>query len=361
MSEYEIAFQVFRRPQSFNPADDSIVRSSARQLRQKLGEYYLNAGRDETLLVEIPKGAYVPVFTVRQPAPLVQELPTGAPADVPAQPTTTWRRKALLGAVCIAALALALWAALPRESARPAQSEPTLLSWLFSESQGSFAVVLPDSALNIVNSQRPKILTLDEYLRVEEQTSRIITSYRDVLFLERLRNIAAQNNTRVELRHSRLMQLRDFREGHYLVLGDSWSNPWASLFHDRLNFRFEQHADGTYGIRNLAPRSGERDFYTSTPKEARDGVSYATISVNPNLSGSGLVVVAAGIRSEGNEGKFDALSSEELFRSLPQSVRNLRPRDALGLELLLQIDAKAGVAHHTRLLALRPPGAANRR
>src|SRR3954452_8436089 len=40
LNENDIARAVFRRTESFNSADDSIVRSSARQLRTKLHEYF---------------------------------------------------------------------------------------------------------------------------------------------------------------------------------------------------------------------------------------------------------------------------------------------------------------------------------
>jgi hypothetical protein len=40
LNEYQIATSVFDRPASFNPVEESIVRSSARQLRAKLHEYF---------------------------------------------------------------------------------------------------------------------------------------------------------------------------------------------------------------------------------------------------------------------------------------------------------------------------------
>src|SRR5215469_8258058 len=62
LSEYEIGVQVFQRPAHFNPADDSIVRSSARILRAKELEYFATEGRGEALQIQVPKGAYIPEF-----------------------------------------------------------------------------------------------------------------------------------------------------------------------------------------------------------------------------------------------------------------------------------------------------------
>ena len=65
VTELEIARRIFGRGEDFVPADDSVVRVSARQLRAKLKEYFDEEGRLEPLIVNIPKGAYLPVFEDR--------------------------------------------------------------------------------------------------------------------------------------------------------------------------------------------------------------------------------------------------------------------------------------------------------
>jgi serine/threonine-protein kinase len=64
LCEYSIGVSVFGRPECFEPALDPIVRNDARRLRQKLLVYYQRSeavGSNE-LLIEVPKGGYVPVF-----------------------------------------------------------------------------------------------------------------------------------------------------------------------------------------------------------------------------------------------------------------------------------------------------------
>jgi hypothetical protein len=77
LSELRIAIRVFGRPQSYNPADDNIVRVAARQLRSKLKEYFESEGRDESLVLDIPEGGYVLVFLVG--AELVQRRRSAGP------------------------------------------------------------------------------------------------------------------------------------------------------------------------------------------------------------------------------------------------------------------------------------------
>lgn len=63
LGEYALGVAVFDRGEDFEPALDPIVRNDARRLRLKLLEYYRQAGPQETeVLIEIPKGGYVPVF-----------------------------------------------------------------------------------------------------------------------------------------------------------------------------------------------------------------------------------------------------------------------------------------------------------
>lgn len=60
IQEYAIGLEVFDRGESFDPKADSIVRSEARRLRQRLEEYYQGEGRQEALRIEIPPPGYVP-------------------------------------------------------------------------------------------------------------------------------------------------------------------------------------------------------------------------------------------------------------------------------------------------------------
>ncbi|HEY1950953.1 MAG TPA: hypothetical protein VGG97_28325, partial [Bryobacteraceae bacterium] len=69
LTEVQIGHRVLGRAENYNPGEDSIVRTQARTLRQKLEQYFLAEGSEETLLLEFPKGSYSPVFRFREPAP----------------------------------------------------------------------------------------------------------------------------------------------------------------------------------------------------------------------------------------------------------------------------------------------------
>src|SRR5580692_2204495 len=64
LKETVIAIEVFGRRPDYNPKQDAIVRTEAGRLRSRLSEYYLNGGKDDPLIIELPKGGYVPHFRV---------------------------------------------------------------------------------------------------------------------------------------------------------------------------------------------------------------------------------------------------------------------------------------------------------
>ncbi|MCI0348834.1 MAG: hypothetical protein L0Z53_05355, partial [Acidobacteriales bacterium] len=66
LKEPVIAVEVFGRRPDYNPKLDPIVRTEAGRLRGRLSEYYVGEGRGDALVIEVPKGGYIPAF--RQPA-----------------------------------------------------------------------------------------------------------------------------------------------------------------------------------------------------------------------------------------------------------------------------------------------------
>src|ERR1700693_2298980 len=62
LTEQHIGNALFHKPSDYRPLEDSSVRVHVRQLRLKLHEYFNEEGRNEPIILEIPRGAYAPVF-----------------------------------------------------------------------------------------------------------------------------------------------------------------------------------------------------------------------------------------------------------------------------------------------------------
>jgi TolB-like protein/Flp pilus assembly protein TadD len=104
IKESVIAVEVFNRKPDYDPKQDSIVRTEAGRLRARLAEYYTGEGRGEPIIIELPKGGYIPKFRH------VETTPQG-------RPTRGGRWRAWAVAAVVLAAAAAGWWSVRREHA----------------------------------------------------------------------------------------------------------------------------------------------------------------------------------------------------------------------------------------------------
>jgi hypothetical protein len=168
---------VFGRSEGYNSNDDNIVRNYARTLRKRVEDYFATEGKHEDLRLEIPRGAYVPVFYSRSPEDSTQgENPSGGNDPGPSLIEEPPREQPLLPAkdpgrsirsfilypvaLCfILAAAIAIYFSvrgLPRAAAQPLSPNDVLWSQLFQKERDTF-VVPADSGLVIMQgfTRRP--------------------------------------------------------------------------------------------------------------------------------------------------------------------------------------------------------------
>ena len=67
LKETVVAMEVFGRQADYDPKVDAIVRTEAIRLRARLSRYYAAVGRDDRVVIELPKGGYRPVARWREP------------------------------------------------------------------------------------------------------------------------------------------------------------------------------------------------------------------------------------------------------------------------------------------------------
>jgi len=115
INEYVIATQVFGRGAGFDPTSDTIVRTQAYRLRAKLQQYYGRPGADDLLVIEVPKGHYVPIFRSNPPGDLMVPVAAGTSVVPGTSGRVTWVRTAA-GVAMVAVLCGASWLAGARES-----------------------------------------------------------------------------------------------------------------------------------------------------------------------------------------------------------------------------------------------------
>src|SRR5512132_65375 len=65
LKESVLAHELYGKGTDFDGGTDPVVRVDARRLRDKLREYY--EGRSDPVVISLPKGSYVPVFSGNSP------------------------------------------------------------------------------------------------------------------------------------------------------------------------------------------------------------------------------------------------------------------------------------------------------
>ncbi len=371
LTEHRIGSVVFGKPEDYSVVEDSSVRVHVRQLRLRLHEYFHGEGRKETLVVEIPKGAYTTVFhSAEQPAAtsvLAPALPLPIPRSKKWPTVLPW---ALAGFFLLCAVA-GWWRS---SKLVPASQPPWPLSEVLSESQ-PVHVVVADINYGIIRLIGEKRGSLEEYLSPAFQqafapplptprearlmkylSSSLLTSYADLVVVNTLENLSGDARNHLSVRSAREMRPRDMEEGNYVFVGSPASNPWVSFFEGRLNF---QEREGAVGeslkyFQNLHPLPGEQPTYQGLEFTGDAGEDYATISLLPLSTGRGNVLIFQGLQQEGTE-------AAGLFLANAENRQHLR--DALGIrgnnekpvyfEALIRTRAVAGAPNTSSLVATR--------
>ncbi len=348
LTEQQVGMQVFSRPANYNPGDDNIVRATARQLRQRLALYYQEEGKNETLRVEIPRGAYAAVFREADTSTLLSEpvsaLPDEGPSTTQDLEQSTKDRSAvwsgrwserLLMIALGAGLAALAWLALRTVHSKPTASNP-FWAQIFSPDHQTL-LVPGDAGLNLYDNLAKTQVSIEDYIsgaylkRPEAQApkdvswdpvaSRRYTSIIDLRFADRLHQVSGFNQGRYEIRFARDLQMTDLRgDKNVILLGAPPYNPWVQLFDDKLNFRMQYNGvSNTITVINKNPVDHESVLYQwSADDPSHRG--YATIALIPNLDRHGSVLLIQGTTMAGMDGAMNFLMSDDQFVShLPRT------------------------------------------
>src|ERR1700690_3409711 len=166
LTEQHIGHLLFHKPSDYSPLEDSSVRVHARQLRLKLHEYFNEEGRNEPLILDIPKGSSAPVFRAVLRA---SDLPAAiSPASTP---VVTWRRRAMVPWVLCGTLAMLCavlaYRTIPHRAAGSAAGAAPL-SWPSSQifdGRHQTIIVVADSNYGMSRILAGQPGSLDQYLQ----------------------------------------------------------------------------------------------------------------------------------------------------------------------------------------------------
>ena len=295
LKEYTVGLDVFAKPDSYDPRQESTVRMHVARLRQKLGEYYRTEGIDDPIFVDLPKGGFKLTFEPREvrPEPVV-ELPVAG---------ARWGRKEI---ALIAALLLAVGMAV-YFGTRLWQVQRTTL-----QTDRDWTPELRQLWEPLVSSKRPLIVCLS---MPEAGSSEAGTATGAVLLGQFLGMLHKQD---VLVTSSDQIAAPEVAMGNVVFLGPVAGNRQMQAMSADRPFVLEPE-----GIRNMSPAPGEPALFADKlPHDPQDTEeSYALISRVPGLYGTGEVLYLAGNRISSITGEVQAFTDAMFAKTLVSKMK----------------------------------------
>jgi hypothetical protein len=311
--EQEVGHKVFGRPRDYDTTADNIVRVHASMLRKRLKEYFDHEGAGESLIVEIPKGNYAPVFHERAAA--------AAPSAAPERRGADWRVIALAAAAGLFACSTAVLLLRPAVKAHVELAGPVVRqfwSQVFRSDKPS-DIVFDDAALALYQEMSGRTVALSEYfdhsfLRAIPATDpmanlvqRRQSSYAGASFLAKLTQIGGSPG--VNLRFAREYSYRELRTNNAVLLGNSRSNPWFQAFEAKQGIRWQFDS----GVGSYYPV----DAWNANQSYRGGGdTHYFSVALAPNLGGTGNVLLISSTGGSAMKAGADFLCDERVMSGL---------------------------------------------
>jgi hypothetical protein len=381
LKERTIGVEVFGRDATYDTGNDAIVRVSANGVRKRLLAHYAQAdlGREPgSVQISLPAGSYMLEFHILPPErdeAALPEPPGRRPSPLSSVRAPRWRWPAAAWAVIgVLAVACGMLAWYNRQlmSRVPPAPGMEFLPWSQFGSQKVVRVALTDSNYTIYcNVVAKRGLTLDEYLgeqwtgdfgpglaSVSSRSGNQYTSVVSAVAASRVSAMLETTGRTALLVPARKLQMEQFKgEQPVILLGSALANPWAEVFRDSLTFVIEVDPVTRFQyVGNHGPLPGEPARWQPTPATASPGIAYAILSLIPNLTGKGWVLLVAGTSAEGTGAASELLTDPARLRK-ELTARGINPTGRVQkLELLLRVQSQGMDSRHYQVIASRVVG-----
>ncbi|MFZ0336638.1 MAG: hypothetical protein WAL45_01295 [Terracidiphilus sp.] len=357
--EQRIGVEVFGRSHDYDTSDDNIVRTNVSELRKRVEAYFEGEGANESLVVEIPRGSYLPVFKYRPAKPqiAIETAATKALEPVPANvvaiskptdaapvvPSTFLQRRWVMVLAGVIIVALAVTCIVLRfqyrslyRSMYPWQSQPAVAElWgNILDARPDTDIVLADASFGLLQDINKRSFQFNDYLSrsyiSQLQTENASPDLRAVLSRIAVWNLGDQDDfklarrilaldplgTKIHLYNARGYLPDLTKRDNVILIGGRISNPWDDLFESHMNFVAKFSTDGPITVVNRAPTGSELTVYTQT-----DSTQYCVVSYQPNPDHNGVVLLIEGTGAEATEAAGDFLLSDDQLSAFKKLLR----------------------------------------
>lgn len=388
LKEYIVAIEGLGKPSSYDPRQNSAVRIQAARLRQKLSEYYRTEGKDDDVLIDLPKGRFKLTFEQR----LLPESPAEAPQPARRTPSRStiahefhdtphsrgrffWLPwvLALLAACSASFFAIRAYEANERAAFiynqwNPALEEiwspvlsskrPTLMvieDPLFVQLGGASGMYFRDRSLNEWRSATTstQITAIQKALGgADVQPSRYYTAFGEVDASMLLSRLLAPRVPGLSMIKSSQLSWRQLADNNILFIGVQ-------------NLFFSEQLQGLplkpklipelEGVRNLQPQPGEpalfADGFQTAPSES--GTAYALVTRLPGPVGNNDIQSFTSNRSAGYVAAIQAFTDPRSADALTARLKKTYGHMPRFYQVLYKVDFKDDVPTGTTIVLSR--------
>jgi hypothetical protein len=357
IKEYAIGAEALDRSAEYDPRIDTTVRVQARRLREKLKEYYEGEGAAGEIVIDLPKGQYVPRFLRRSQTVSFVATSEATRPDVATAPSPSslvmaptkrfmlWLAIGAGGAVLFASgVLLAPWVRSTHfgESHAPGSGAAATGSVRLGEPLGTlWANFCCGSDVTIVAYRDEVFLATEtsDLLRLRSgelgvpgapavggdapdiaENPRLVSdagpvSFSDgytgsgqVMAVHELAALFSSANKTVKVQKSRSITSEDLRDYNVVFVGSTLRDPVLGTLPLSQNFVFDRppHPPTLWRTRivNLHPLPGESPFYEIERDDKTHTLraDYALVSFLPGITAGRKIVVLGGLTTAGVEG-----------------------------------------------------------
>jgi hypothetical protein len=387
LKEYTIATEVFGRSSSYDSRSDSVVRVQAGRLRAKLQEYYSTEGKDDRIIIDLPKGHYTPAFST-------VGATNGAPNRTGPGPQTSARleeprpgrdRRLAVVVVAFALITLVLLAmvinyrseteslktSFTSRASGPANEhlisplwgdflrsgEPTLVSFSNTLFQGTAETGM--RLLNPLDSSEEARAEVSSFERLNaaradgQAITEHYTGIGEVMGVYLLGDFLYRAGQSIRVKRSLMVTWDDLKSDNIVVLGSPAENFLLRNLPQEQDFVFrivkDEKQNPSYGIVNTKPRPGEQQTYAAKqegPSRSQISEDYALVSLLKGLDSKNRLMILAGITTFGTQAAAEYVTKPEYIADLISRLNTAptgQPKLPAYYQILIKVKVNGGV------------------
>ena len=340
--------RVFGRPADYDTSQDPVVRATAAEIRKKLAQYYVEAGHESEVRIELPSGSYHADFIS---SPGKRRL-TGA---IRTSPASSDRGRSRPLRLCLAG---------------DIDSCPVELAALRT---GRFVGASPEdvrarfwSALGCrppTTCDRPKRRTRSRGLsgRLSGAPARPIraddlvllrdryVALDDALCLVRMTSLLERYRKAYRIRAEHSTSFADLRDTPAVLIG-AFDNPWTLRASGQLRFTFSKDSEHDIGMVHDSQQPGNSQWkLTNYWPEWDIPMDYAIVTRMVDTTTDRPVIIAAGLTQYGTIGAGEFVTKPEYFSEAARRLpRNWQRKN---LQIVLSVPVVNRISGRPRILA----------